>query len=175
MTQRASRVQAHRDRGVRHGERRQRRDGAHRAPDVADAEPGAPRSRHRALRVGQQRGRDRGPYQGDLRGGRLDDGGVQKPDVALAVSGAFIISTSFRCARTRILTRSSLPRSPPSHPAGFGGAESRAQFQLGANNRSPVSRTPRAASDLAPARSAPSSRTTPCVSFSSPVSYSARR
>ena len=75
-TQRAPLGEAHRDRGIRHGERRQRRDGAHRAPDVADAEPGAPRSRHRALRDGQQRGRDRGPRQGDLRGGRLDDVGV---------------------------------------------------------------------------------------------------
>lgn len=75
-TQRAPRGEAHRDRGIHHGERRQRRDGAHRAPDVADAEPGAPRSRHRALRDGQQRGRDRGPRQGDIRGGRLDDVGV---------------------------------------------------------------------------------------------------
>lgn len=72
--------------------------------------------------------------------GGLTMAAFQKPDVALAVSGAFIICTSLQVrahARPRILTRSSLPRSPPSHPAGFGGAESRAQFQLGANNRSP--------------------------------------
>lgn len=112
--------------------------------------------------------------------GGLTMSAFQKPDAALAVSGAFITLTSLQVrahARPRIPTGASRPRAPKHTPPLSGsGAGSRAQFQLGANNRSsPVSRTPRAASDPAPARSAPSSRTTPCVSSSSPVSSSARR
>ena len=91
------------------------------APDVADAEPGAPRSRHRALRVGQQRGQDREPHQGDLRGGGLTMAAFQNPDVALAVLALSSFVLRFRCARTRI---SSLFPTPLATlpPAGFGGA-----------------------------------------------------
>ena len=107
--------------------------------------------------------------------GGLTMAAFQKPDVALAVSGAFIISTSIQVRAHAHPPRSSLPRSPPPTPPDSAGRGSRAHFNSALTIAPPVSRTPRAASELAPARSAPSSRTTPCVSFSSPVSYSARR
>ena len=69
--------------------------------------------------------------------GGLTMAAFQNPDVALAVSGAFIICTSLQVRAHAHPHSLFLPRSPPSHPAGFGGAGSRAQFQLGANNRSP--------------------------------------
>ena len=108
--------------------------------------------------------------------GGLTMAAFQKPDVALAVSGAFIICTSHSGARARASSLA-LPypaRHPPTPPDSAGRNPAR-NFNSALTIAPPVSRTPRAASDLAPARSAPSSRTTPCVSFSSPVSYSARR
>ena len=70
--------------------------------------------------------------------GGLTMAAFQKPDVALAVSGAFIICTSLQVrahARPHSLFPTPLATLPPRRISA--GRESRAQFQLGANNRSP--------------------------------------